>query len=106
MAIYLSPSSRTSKGVQPVAKRRILAPLQSQVLRPKPNLTWCQADFGPPTVLGPPAMWGLRGVARPSRRQRLGVERDRGMDQHGGAIGHGRMSGKVGDDLNKMVLTT
>ncbi|GFT63923.1 hypothetical protein TNCV_2314111 [Trichonephila clavipes] len=30
----------------------------------------------------------------------------RGSDQHGGAIGHGRMSGIVGDDLNKMVLTT
>ncbi|GFY03864.1 hypothetical protein TNCV_1196441 [Trichonephila clavipes] len=32
-------------------------------------------------------------------------ETERG-DQHGGAIGHGRMSGIVGDDLNKMVLTT
>ncbi|GFW94484.1 uncharacterized protein TNCV_2702051 [Trichonephila clavipes] len=45
-------------------------------------------------------------VARPSRRERLGVERDRGSDQHGGVIGHLRMSGIVGDDLNKMVLTT
>ncbi|GFS93393.1 retrovirus-related Pol polyprotein from transposon 412 [Trichonephila clavipes] len=44
-------------------------------------------------------------VARPSRRERLGAERDRGRDQHGGAIGHETMSGIVGDDLNKMVLT-
>ncbi|GFT35624.1 uncharacterized protein TNCV_1289491 [Trichonephila clavipes] len=53
-------------------------------------------------------------VARPSRRERLGSERRDSSerkegeenDQHGGAIGHGRMSGIVGDDLNKMVLTT
>ncbi|GFS93391.1 hypothetical protein TNCV_2627841 [Trichonephila clavipes] len=46
-----------------------------------------------------------RKVAQPSRRERLGAERDRGRDQHGGAIGHETMSGIVGDDLNKMVLT-
>ncbi|GFS61852.1 uncharacterized protein TNCV_4345561 [Trichonephila clavipes] len=43
-------------------------------------------------------------VARPSRRERLGAER--GGDQHGGAIGHGKMSGIVGEDSNKMVLIT
>ncbi|GFU54605.1 hypothetical protein TNCV_2160781 [Trichonephila clavipes] len=54
--------------------------------------------------LNPVKVWGV--VAWPSRRERLGAERDRGRDQQGGAIGHGRMSGIVGDDLNKMVLTT
>ncbi|GFX76882.1 THAP-type domain-containing protein [Trichonephila clavipes] len=34
-----------------------------------------------------------------------GKKRRGGSDQHGGAIGHGRMSGIVGDDLNKMMLT-
>ncbi|GFT21595.1 hypothetical protein TNCV_2365991 [Trichonephila clavipes] len=33
-------------------------------------------------------------------------KRRRERDQDGGAIGHGRMSGIDGDDLNKMVLTT
>ncbi|GFW32119.1 hypothetical protein TNCV_2601451 [Trichonephila clavipes] len=48
----------------------------------------------------------FQNVSRPSRRERLGAERDRGRDQHGGAIGHGRMSGIDGEDSNKMVLTT
>ncbi|GFX97559.1 uncharacterized protein TNCV_2841191 [Trichonephila clavipes] len=59
--------------------------------------------------------WMKKGVARGAaiEKRRLGAERGLegkkrrgGSDQRGGAIGHGRMSGIVGDDLNKMVLTT
>ncbi|GFW48717.1 alpha-2 adrenergic receptor [Trichonephila clavipes] len=36
----------------------------------------------------------------------LELNEEEGGDQHGGAIGHGRMSGIVGEDSNKMVLIT
>ncbi|GFV33292.1 hypothetical protein TNCV_1498141 [Trichonephila clavipes] len=50
-------------------------------------------------------MWKWRGH-REERDLELNEREREGGDQHGGAIGHETRSGIVGDDLNKMELTT